>query len=161
MSANPYSSHFTLPPKHRFLLESFGIAPEQVLIVPSVHELRETARRMLDPRDYADGVVGICLRPDAALKLPDPQIVLVWPVDSSVHALTGRRLNSYGLAHTANYWDASQRDWLLAFLILHEIAHFQLGHGKNAPPTVEFEADRWAHSELLKRYDQFGPQRVS
>jgi hypothetical protein len=56
------------------------------------------------------------------------------------------------VSHTLNYLDTQKSDWLLAFLLLHEIAHYQLNHGPNGD---EDEADLWAHTELVKRYGTF------
>jgi hypothetical protein len=141
-----------LPESHAALAASFGVPHAQIKIVSNNEELRKLAREFGDPKEHSDSVIGLCLRAEIGDDFPDPQIVLVWPVPESVHIHAYGRLERLGASHTLNYRDANKSDWLLAFLLLHEIAHYQLNHGPNGD---EDEADLWAHAELVKRYGTF------
>lgn len=153
-----YSS--ALPEKHRGLAATFGIPSPQILTVQSNFELRRVARLLGDEVEHSDGVMGLCLRAESQDEFTDPQIVLVWPLAPEVHETTYKRLKRQGFSPIENYRDISKTDWLLAFVLLHEIAHYKLNHGREG--DHEDEADFWAHYELVKHTPKFScPQHAS
>ncbi len=83
-------------------------------------------------------------------------ILLRCPVPLEVHQNTYNRLAVRDLSPTPNYADTSKPQWLLAFILLHEIAHHVKKHGPAMDDeTKEKDADVWAHAELLKYYRDF------
>lgn len=148
----PQMTSQQLPEAHAALAASFGIPHVQITIVSNNAELREAARLFGDAKAHEETVIGLCIRAESGDEFADPQIVLVWRVSESVHRHTYDGLKALGKSHILNYLDTNKSEWLLAFLMLHEIAHYQLNHGPNGD---EEDADLWAHPDLVKRYGTF------
>ena len=148
-----------LPEQHAKLAGSFGIPREQIITVPSNSELRRVARILNDKKEHKKSVMGLCVRPESQDNFPDPQIVLVWPAPVQMHQSTFERLNSQFQNASPNYLETTKPDWLLAFILLHEIAHYNLNHQKSDDESKmkrqEFEADEWANEQLMARYSEF------
>lgn len=145
-----------LPEKHLKLAESYGISCDRILLVSGRDKLCAAARSHGDNTDYNETTLGLSIQADDIPGGPDVWIVLRCPVPLEEYKKTYLRLAGRKLSPSLYYADTSKQQWLLAFLLLHEIAHHKLKHGPAMDyETKEKEADEWAHAELLKYYRDF------
>jgi len=150
------ANHRSLPEKHATLAESFGIPRDQIKVVSSISDLREIARYLGAKKKHSESTWAVCIRPESGDSFLDPQIVIRWPVPDCVHKQTYDRVNGLFPEGSLNYIDTSKPDWLLAFLLMHEIAHYKLNHPAGGELCAkEREADEWAHRRLMERYADF------
>ncbi|RXK53113.1 hypothetical protein ESB00_15505 [Oleiharenicola lentus] len=142
--------------KHIKLAESYGISRERIILVSNRDKLCAAARSHGDNKDYKETTLGLSIQADDIPGGPDVWIVLRWPVTHEEHQKTYLRLARRGLSPSLYYADTSKPQWLLAFLLLHEVAHHILKHSPAMDyETKEKEADEWAHTELWKHNNDF------
>lgn len=145
-----------LSEKHFELAEAHGIPRSRIVSASNRDEFCAAAVRHRETNAFNESTLGLSIQADDIPGGADVWIILRCPVPLEEHAKTFSRLEARGLSPSPNYLDTSKPQWLLAFILLHEIAHHKLKHGPLVnDETKEKEADEWAHAELLKSYSVF------
>lgn len=149
--------------RHFRLAADYGISRERILFVGSAEEMRSEARRLgvsdAESERYGESTWGLSIQRDDIPGGPDVFIVLKGPLTADIHADTEWRLLRRGLDPSPRFRATGEPEFLYAFLLLHEIAHHVVAHGRaisdDEKEKQELEADSWAWSELKKHWNQF------
>ena len=149
--------------RHFALAADFGISRCRIIFVENSEGMRRKARALgvadNETAAYDSNVWALRVQRDDLPKGPDVFILLRGPLEPDLHERTYRRLESQDLNPSLRIAASGEPELLYGFLLLHEVAHHVLGHGKAESPTQseqqEHEADSWAWAELRRSWSLF------
>lgn len=151
----------SLPDRHLAILAVHGIEPARLLLFADHAELcRIAAEKGVDPQEienYGTGTRGLRIQEDENdLGGPNVWILIQSPLPPEARGETIDRLRGWEFDCPACITAAESMEGVLAFILLHEIAHHVLCHGKPGSLTegllIEREADQWA-LEAMHQHD--------
>jgi hypothetical protein len=150
--------------RHFTLGEANDIVREQFVFVRDVPTLRLRANQFEVPKyetdAYGEFTWGVAVQDVLASNFGFSSFILLrGPLTPEVHRETYSRLEHQGLDPSPRIADEHEPSLLYALIMLHEVAHICLGHGRTESATEsernEREADKWAWTELKRSWHLF------